>query len=119
MDFKGNISSAVDAAKMSFKAFKNEKFRKVAIAKTYTANIFRNDNVIKWTWENLNKCLFNSENCLGIKTGRTPEAGACLSSYWRFPEQDLIIIVLNCATPEKRFEETQILAEHFQKIKFD
>ena len=93
---------------------KVDGFRKIVATKNYTANVFRNDEVVKMTWSNSNRCLLNYDTCIGVKTGVTPESGPCLATYWKFPSKEFIVILNNCSTMDNRFKESRELAEYFR-----
>jgi len=73
-------------------------------------------------WENTNKLLLN-DGYYGLKTGITPSAGGCLSTYFkkfsekRFEMIEFILVVLGCASAEDRFfDSEEIINWAFQEI---
>lgn len=47
---------------------------------------------------------------MGIKTGQTPSAGACLASY----KDGVIIVVLNSSSSEARFDDTVKIFDNYR-----
>ena len=62
-------------------------------------------------WTNTNK-LLNSKYCLGLKTGITPSAGPCFSSYFEVQNYNFVIIVFKTEKTEGRFNECLKLLEY-------
>jgi len=62
-----------------------------------TINIFR---------VNTHRLLHKKEEYVGIKTGVTTTAGACLASYVHINARSFIIIVLNSKKLSMRFTDT-------------
>lgn len=60
-------------------------------------------------WSNTN-ILLNKEGFEGIKTGWTPNAGACLSILYSLNNINIIITILNSKSNEKKFLEAETLA---------
>lgn len=56
-------------------------------------------------WKNKNKLLAQYNECIGVKTGYTKEAGRCLVSAAERDEMTLVCSVLNCADMYGRSEE--------------
>ena len=56
-------------------------------------------------WKNTNKLLALPE-VIGLKTGITPSAGPCLSTYFIVNEKPYISIVINCRDSLARFSDT-------------
>jgi D-alanyl-D-alanine carboxypeptidase len=58
-------------------------------------------------WENTHKLLhLKPKEYIGIKTGYTPSAGPCLSSFISTNNRNFVIIVLGCGRVSLRFKET-------------
>ena len=65
---------------------------------------------------NTHKLLHNKpEKYIGIKTGVTVTAGACLASCLRLEDKKFIIVVLNAKKLSQRFVDTEILRKWVQK----
>lgn len=106
-----NYSSALDVATLAkiairthalFTEIMNTKEHVVA-SKLVAGHIYRWDNTNRLLWDtsgSRGKSAFQ-----GVKTGNTPWAGPCLCANYRDDGFDLIVVVLNCKTPEARFSE--------------
>lgn len=46
--------------------------------------------------------MLNIEGYCGIKTGQTLRAGPCLTSLYRDDKFNILIVLLNCYSPEIR-----------------
>ncbi|KAL4476829.1 hypothetical protein ABPG72_010666 [Tetrahymena utriculariae] len=102
-----NKSCADDICILIQHAMKNQYFREIVKTIEYTATIQNSRKGSKeQTWENTNKLLKSSCYCIGVKTGITPAAGACLSSCFQINNRHFIIVILNTQTLEMRFTET-------------
>ncbi|MDD2268226.1 MAG: D-alanyl-D-alanine carboxypeptidase [Eubacteriales bacterium] len=70
-------------------------------------------------WKNSNMLIVRSDESFsndyyneyakGLKTGSTPEAGFCLSSYAEFGDVEIFTIVMNSSGQNKRFEDANKL----------
>jgi len=99
-----NKSSAYDIAKLSAAAMKSPLFAEIVKKAKYTClgqDMFGNQKM--FMWYNTNKLLAKGFN--GLKTGITPTAGPCLSSSYKDSQISLIMVVLNCKSPEHRWNE--------------
>ncbi|KAL4430076.1 hypothetical protein ABPG74_013523 [Tetrahymena malaccensis] len=102
-----NKSCADDICILIQHAMKNQYFREIVKTIEYTAKIQNSRKGSRdQTWENTNKLLKSSCYCIGVKTGITPAAGACLSSCFSINNRNFIIVILNTQTLEMRFTET-------------
>jgi D-alanyl-D-alanine carboxypeptidase (penicillin-binding protein 5/6) len=59
-------------------------------------------------WKNTNR-LLEREGYLGLKTGTTDAAGACLVSVGARDGRELIVVVLGCANSDARYFDTRHL----------
>ena len=59
--------------------------------------------------ENTHRLLHKKDCYVGIKTGVTATAGACLASYVTIQDRSFIIIVLNSKKLSLRFADTELL----------
>ena len=82
----------------------------------YSANVYREDQLLELVWENTNKALARYHECVGVKTGITPDAGPCLSTYWKFGSKEFIVVLNNCSSPENRFGESLALAQFAKSL---
>ena len=113
-----NKSTVVDLCKLSSIAMKNEMIRLIVKKKTYNIfikNKFGNDRDIEWI--NLNRIL-DINGFIGLKTGVTVPAGACLSSVYKDNKFFFIFVVLGCDSKDERFEDTEKLL-HWIKNKLN
>jgi len=66
------------------------------------------------TWYNTNKLL--DKGYKGVKTGNTPGAKACLSSYWEDENINIIIVVLGSTSQQSRFNDTMLIKDWTRDI---
>lgn len=102
-------SSAVDQAILATKAMQNSLFRNYVGTRRRAARVEGpggyTRNVI---WKNGND-LLNIEGYLGVKTGTTDAAGACLVSAANHQNEELIVVVLGSASSQSRYVDTRNL----------
>lgn len=104
-----NKSTAFDLCKLSAFAMKEELIANIVCKKTYKVLIHNSNGTHREVhWENLNKIL-NIPGFIGLKTGATATAGACLASVYKDEAFFLIFVVLGCHSIEERFSDTEIL----------
>jgi len=84
---ENNYSSAYDISKILLYALKNDKFKEVFVAKTYTMS---NGKVLNTTIKK-----FDNEYILGSKTGYTSAAGRCLASISSSNGVNYLFVTLN------------------------
>lgn len=107
--------SAYDLAAIARVDLQNQEFRKIVGSK-YIEMTGGNYNR---TFKNSNKLLFSNDSVIGIKTGTTDAAGACLVSAMERDGRSVIAVVLN--SPDRYGESLQLLKygiENFQNIKY-
>ncbi len=110
LDADGHYTTAHDLALITSYALKNEIFKEIASTKFHTIN---ETNVYQPRYlKHKNKLLFSDENCIGVKTGFTDNAGRCLVSASEKDGMKVISVVLNC---QPMFEECNRLT----KLAFD
>ncbi|MBR4029972.1 MAG: D-alanyl-D-alanine carboxypeptidase [Clostridia bacterium] len=92
LDEEGHYTTALDMAKITAYAYKNETFKKIVSTKEYQ---------IPWeghewnrTLKNHNKLLKIYDGCIGIKTGFTKKSGRCLVSSASRDGLQLIAVTL-------------------------
>jgi D-alanyl-D-alanine carboxypeptidase (penicillin-binding protein 5/6) len=105
----GHRSSARDLAKLASTAMQNPLFRQyvqtrqrgctVAGVGGYQRNVL---------WKNTNQ-LLSTEGYVGIKTGTTDAAGACLVSQGCRGDDELLVVILGAASTESRYADTRNL----------
>lgn len=91
LDSKNHYSTAFDMAVLTAHALDNELFS--AICRLQKADIKINGKV--QTIYNHNKLLYQTENCVGVKTGFTEKSGRCLVSAYDYKGSTIIIVTLN------------------------
>jgi D-alanyl-D-alanine carboxypeptidase (penicillin-binding protein 5/6) len=107
--------SAYDLAVIARVDLQNREFREIVGSK-YIEMAGGNYNR---TFKNSNKLLFSNDSVIGIKTGTTDAAGACLVSAMERDGRSVIAVVLN--SPDRYGESLQLLnygIENFQNIKY-
>ena len=88
---KEHYSSAYDMALIMSYALKNEEFRKIISTKEYQIEMNGSTTYLR----NHNKLLWQSEDCIGGKTGFTKIAGRCLVSCAERNGITVIAVTLN------------------------
>ena len=103
LDADGHYTTAYDLAKITAYALKNDTFREVVSTKNIKIVNGKGENRYL---KNKNKLLFTLEDCIGVKTGFTDDAGRCLVSAIDKKGMKLVCVVLNCGP---MFEESATL----------
>ena len=106
-----NKSTVFDLCKLSSFAMKNEIIRQVVQKKYYRVSVenkYGHNRELDWV--NLN-ILLQNEGFIGLKTGVTATAGACLSSVYKHGRLHLIFVVLGCESKDERFDDTERLLD--------
>ena len=98
-----NVSSAKSLAILTLYAIKMPIFQKIVNTYSYTCTIYNNGEGRKVTWINTNRLLRKGFN--GVKTGYTPAAGPCLSSYIEQRNKKLVLIMLSVKNMQSRWSE--------------
>ena len=106
LDSDNHYTSAYDLAIMASYSLKNDTFRE--IASTERMVIPKNDIYQARYLKHKNKLLFTEENCIGVKTGFTDNAGRCLVNAHEENNMQIISVVLNC---QPMFEECKRLTD--------
>ena len=104
-----NRSTVLDLCKLSCLAIKNQMISSIVQKKCHKIHIknkFGNSREIEWV--NTNRIL-EIEGFIGLKTGVTVPAGACLSSVYKDNKHFLVFVVLGCDSKDERFEDTEKL----------
>ena len=117
LDAEGHYTTAYDLALITSYALKNDVFRD--ISSTKYATIAETNMHEKRYLKNKNKLLFSDENCIGVKTGFTDNAGRCLVNAHEEQDMQIISVVLNCGP---MFEEcdrlTKKALDEFEMVEF-
>lgn len=106
LDEDGHYTSAYDLAVMTSYALKNPVFKE--IVSTERMVIEKNDLYQARYLKHKNRLLFTDENCVGVKTGFTDNAGRCLVHAHEENGMQIISVVLNC---QPMFEECDRLTK--------
>ena len=123
MHDNGHYSTALNMGMLSLHAMKNEVFRKIVRTKRYTVvplqlldkkdefeaagDMGKQKRLFTYVWENTNKIL--GDRSIGIKTGVTPYAGPCLSTYYICKSSHFIVVLLCCKSMDSRWAEAHKL----------
>lgn len=100
LDADGHYTSAYDLARITAYALENDTFREIVSTKNTKIVNGKGENRYL---RNKNKLLFTLEDCIGVKTGFTDDAGRCLVSAVDKDGMKLVCVVLNCGP---MFEES-------------
>ena len=106
LDSDNHYTSAYDLAIMTSYALKNDVFREIVATERMV--IPQNDIYQARYLKHKNKLLFTEENCIGVKTGFTDNAGRCLVNAHEENGMQIISVVLNC---QPMFEECKRLTD--------
>jgi serine-type D-Ala-D-Ala endopeptidase (penicillin-binding protein 7) len=111
-----NQSTATDVARLIYLSMKEDKIRDTVIQEKYSFKILNNKKTRKVvSTDILIDSFLNSERygyeLIGGKTGFLPEAGYCLSVEISHENKPVIIVVLNSADINARFQDTKVLAD--------
>jgi serine-type D-Ala-D-Ala carboxypeptidase (penicillin-binding protein 5/6) len=108
LDARGHYSSARDLATMARAAMEYPTFSD--IVDTEQATITTQNREIEFA--NTNNLLYAYEEANGVKTGTSPEAGACLVASATEGDETYIAVVLDAAGEEYRFEAARTVLEY-------
>lgn len=102
-------SSAADLLKLAHAAMQLESFRRYVNTKQRGCAVIGPTGYERHVlWKNTNH-LLEIDGYLGVKTGTTDAAGACLVSYGRRDSNDLIVIALGAKSSPARYTDTRNL----------
>ena len=104
LDSSTHYTSAYDLAMITSYALKNPMFKE--IVSTERMVIEPTELYQARYLKNKNKLLFKYDNCVGVKTGFTDNAGRCLVNAHEENNMQIISVVLNC---QPMFEECERL----------
>lgn len=91
-----HYTTASDMAKLTRYALKNDKFREIVSARSYTSSMLMPDGKTENVeYINHNRLLVELDGCIGVKTGFTKTAGRCLVSAVNRNGAEYIIVTLN------------------------
>ena len=117
LDSDTHYTTAKDLALITSHALQNDIFRE--IVSTKFATIQGNDEVKARYLKNKNRILFEDEDCIGVKTGFTDNAGRCLVNAYDKNGMRIVSVVLNCGP---MFEEctrlTNLAIQEYEMVDF-
>ncbi|MEX0793405.1 MAG: D-alanyl-D-alanine carboxypeptidase family protein, partial [Pirellulaceae bacterium] len=106
---EGHLTTAADMAILARKGMELERFRKIVGTRRHASQVETAEgaqrNVV---WRNTNQ-LLGQEGYLGVKTGTTGAAGACLVSCAERDERRLIMVVLGATSSDARYTDSRNL----------
>jgi len=106
---EGHLSSAADLAKLARVAFELPTFRKYVTCRQHGCEVSVPGGYKRnLKWENTNR-LLGIEGYVGIKTGTTDAAGACLVSSSARDGRELIVITLKSTSTDARYIDARNL----------
>ena len=108
IDARGHYSSARDLATIARAAMEYPTF--ADIVDTEEAMISTQNRKIEVF--NTNNLLYTYEPANGVKTGTSPAAGACLVASATSGDESYIVVVLDAAGEEYRFEAARVALEY-------
>lgn len=104
-----HYTTAYDLVRLARYAMQLPLFAKIVQTKTYSLAPGATHHGYQWV--TTNELLGVYGGMLGIKTGTTPEAGACLVFAARRNNHTLIGVVLHALTDDSRFQDTKTLLD--------
>lgn len=115
LDNKNHYSTALDMAKITAYALKNETFKKIVSTKKFVVE--EHSNNINKVYYNKNKMLSSLQGCIGVKTGFTKKSGRCLVTACERNNLTLICVVLN--SPQMYERTAEIINSCYNKFSYD
>ena len=116
LDNADHYSSAEDICVLSRYAMKNETFRSIVCEPSVRVVSGGND----MTYPSSNVLVQEWDECIGVKTGYTNNAGFCLASAASRGGQELYAVVLGCSNAATRFTDSyKILTwgfDHYRSV---
>ena len=108
LDSSEHYTTALELAKLTDYALKNEKFAKIVATKSTTISINGNPRQLF----NTNELLGVLNGVIGVKTGFTNGAGRCLVTETKRGDMDIIVVVLGADTKKDRTKDSIKLIEY-------
>lgn len=108
LDADEHYTTAVELAKLTDYALKNDKFKNIVGAKNYTVTINGYGKAI----DNTNELLGYLDGVYGVKTGFTNGANRCLVTSIKRGNMDLISVVLGADTKKDRTKDSIEIIEY-------
>jgi D-alanyl-D-alanine carboxypeptidase (penicillin-binding protein 5/6) len=113
LPLEGHLMSAYDLGILARYAMKNRRFREIVSTKYVVIG----DNGQTRELKNTNKLLWQREDIIGIKTGTTDDAGACLVAASN--QNGLLLIAVVLHSPNRYRESLELLdygASEYQSV---
>lgn len=102
-------STAIDQVTLAARVMQDERFRHYAGTRRHAVRVEGaggyQRNIV---WKNGNE-LLDTAGYLGVKTGTTDAAGACLISFGSHQKEELIVVVLGSSSNQGRYTDTRNL----------
>ena len=108
LDDDNHYTTALELAKMTDYALKNNKFKEIVGMKSYMVTINGQGRII----ENTNELLGNLSGVYGVKTGFTNGANRCLVTSIKRDNMDIICVVLGADTKKYRSKDSIRIIEY-------
>jgi serine-type D-Ala-D-Ala carboxypeptidase (penicillin-binding protein 5/6) len=113
IDAKGNYSSANDLAKITREVMKYPEFRKiVAMPEATISTQDREIDVVNTNLLVVPNSGYEYGPATGVKTGTSPQAGACLVASAQSDDESYIAVVLDAAGDVQRFQAARGALEY-------
>lgn len=105
-----NRSTVEDLVKLVLAAMKKDEIRQVLKIKYYDIPIYaaNGQKFYQRIW-NTDKLLESFINLKGAKTGYLEESGYCFAGLSNYQDRQLVVVILNAASDEDRFQEVKSL----------
>jgi D-alanyl-D-alanine carboxypeptidase len=105
---KGNVSTARDLGRLAAYLLNDELASSIVNCRDYSCVVSRHGVQRELSWSNTN-LLLEEPGFTGLKTGNTPTAGPCLCASFQLKDLHLIVVLLQCRSPEHRWSEAKRL----------
>jgi len=106
---KEHFSTCIDLAHLARMVMQSQLLRKIVACRSYECEAKgREGYVRKLRWNNSNE-LLSRKGYLGIKTGTTDSAGACLVSCSQREDREIIVVTLGSSGSAARYSDTRNL----------
>lgn len=118
LDEEGHYTTAIDLAKITQYALKNEEFCKIVSTRLHKAEYTKTDGeLFELEYINHNRLLREFEGCIGVKTGYTKADGRCLVSAAERNGAKYIAVTLNA--PDDWAEHKEMLELGFNGCRIE
>ncbi|HMB26244.1 MAG TPA: serine hydrolase [Patescibacteria group bacterium] len=113
---KNNLSTVTDISKLLSAALRKNEIKESVMQSKYVFDILNSFKTRKiYNTDILIDSFLNNKRygyeLIGGKTGFLPEAGYCLATKIAYDHRPIIIVVLNSATIESRFQDVKVIAD--------